>query len=232
MVLGQTTKGHEFLKHVCLNYPRIKDLVAMLITDIETISPRAVSQRMLGVFEHHLFVEYLVDFLFLHAAEAERHGTLQDSFRTMFNSNIQGYFERWIYIHDLVREYRKDRVTSPSGEETDSISGIQGSKARPLHIFSQYGLLAKDIAEEADNINARGGLYYSALMAAAAGGHEVAAGFLLQAGADPRISTNIKIPMFLKGVNRFHWAAAREDVSTFNQLLEGSLSLFNTRRKN
>ena len=69
-------------------------------------------------------------------------------------------------------------------------------------------------------------------MAAAAGGHEVAAGFLLQAGTDPRISTNIKTPMFPKGVNGFHWAAAREDVSTFNQLLEGSLSLFYTRRKN
>ena len=62
-------------------------------------------------------------------------------------------------------------------------------------------------------------------MAATAGGHEVAAGFLLQAGADPRISTNIKTPMFPKGVNAFHWAAAREDVSTFNQLLEGNLSL-------
>ena len=122
----------------------------------------------------------MVQYLFLHAAEAEQQGISQDSFRAHICSDRE-CFERWRCLHDAIArdgpEYR------------------QGPKARPLHVFAQYGLLKRDIAEKEKNIDIAGGMYGSALIAACKGGHQDAVKLLLDLGANPKLNIGAYGPM-------------------------------------
>ena len=166
--------GHEFLKNACLNYLRIEDLDAIPVVELR------VNLRVYEQFHYldqkkqleaaHPFLEYTVQYLFPHAAQAEQDGISQDHFRAHICSDRE-YFERWRCLHDAVT-YLDD---------------AQGPKARPLHVFAQYGLLKRDIAEKEKNVDIAGGRHGSALAAACCGGHEDAVKILLDLGADPKV---------------------------------------------
>ena len=161
--------GHEFLKNACLNYLSIKDFEAVSIVDLRVNDRFLYRRTWLQLEAAHPFLGYTVQYLFPHAAQAEQDGISQDHFRAHICSDRE-YFERWRCLHDA----------------TTLVVEAQGPKARPLHIFAQYGLLKKNIAEKEKNVDIAGGAYRSALVAACWGGHEDAVKILLDLGADPK----------------------------------------------
>ena len=163
--------GHEFFKNACLNYLNIKDFEAISIVELrvnDQLPYRGVRQRLEAA---HPFLRYMVQYLFPHAAQAEQHGISQDTFRIHICSDRE-CFICWRCLHDA--------FCHGFGED------VQGPKTRPLHVFAQYGLLTRDIAEKEKNIDIAGGEYCSALIAACWGGHQDAVKILLDFGADPK----------------------------------------------
>ena len=164
--------GHEFIKNACLNYLSIKDFEAISIVEFrvdDQFHDRSEGPQLEAA---HPFLRYMVQYLFPHAAQAEQHGISQDSFRDHICSDRE-CFDRWRCLHDRVA-IRYEEVR-------------QGPKARPLHVFAQYGLLKRDIAGKEKNIDIAGGMHYSALTAACRGGHQDAVKILLDFGADPKL---------------------------------------------
>lgn len=165
--------GHEFFKTACFNYLKINEFSAMI-----------VSLRVNGQFywrnvgrelkAKYPLLNYMVEYIFPHAAQAEQHRISQDRFRTYFCST-RGYFERWRCLHDAV------------------VGPEQGPEARPIHVLAQYGLLTRAIAEKERNIDIVGGTYGSALIAACWGRHKNAVGILLDLGADPKFYPLVRI---------------------------------------
>ena len=161
--------GHEFFKNACLNYLNINDLKAISTVELglnDQISYRGMRHPLEAT---HPFLDYMVQYLFPHAAQAEQHGISQDNFRAHICSDRE-CFKRWRCLHD---------VGCSEGDEQ------QGPKARPIHVFAQYGLLKRDIAQEEQNIDIVGGIYCSALLAACWGRHQDTVKILLDFGADP-----------------------------------------------
>ena len=164
--------GHEFLKNACLNYLSIKDFEAISIVELRVNDQFLYGSEGPELKAAHPFLRYMVQYLFPHAAQAEQHGISQDSFRDHICSDRE-CFDRWRCLHDAVAiRYEEDR---------------QGPKARPLHVFAQYGLLKRDIAGKEKNVDIAGGTYGSALIAACWGGHQDAVKILLDFGADPKL---------------------------------------------
>ena len=161
--------GHEFIKTVCLNYLRVEDVEAISLVDV-TFNH---SSHRLKLLADHQLLDYTVQNIFLHAARAEEHGISQEHFRNYICSNRE-YFERWRSLHDAVVD----------------VDYAEGSQTRPIHIFSRYGLLTREIAEKERNVNIAGGAYGSALGAACYFGHSDAVRILLEFGADPRIGAS------------------------------------------
>lgn len=166
-------KGNEFMKTICLNYLRVKELDTMLdigarVCDVwlsrihSTMSTRAAD---------HPFLRYAVDNVFPHAALAEKHGISQNGFRAYLCGNAEACFERWRYLHDISWGW--------------FTGACQGDGARPIHSFAQHGLLSKEIAEKEANIDVAGGRHKSALATACLRGHEDTVELLLSLGADP-----------------------------------------------
>lgn len=122
--------------------------------------------------------------MFPHAALAEGHGL-----RFHMSNNILGSFERWEYLNDLVHIQRCDERPRYTRLENPKFwrRGIQVPEARPLYIFSQYGLLAPGSRKLEEDPNIWGGLYHYPLFAAAAGGHEDIVRCLVNSGADLQI---------------------------------------------
>ena len=177
----QIADGHEFLKTVCFNYLRIKDFEAISAVDLrveEQFCSRSMKRMLV---DDQQLLEYAVQYLFQHAAQAEMHGISQDDFRTYICSNIQGFFGRWRCLHDGV-------VYSRNEDGQAGVEDSQGSQARPIHVLARYGLLTRAIAKQERSIDIVGGKYFSALTAACWGGHEDAVQILLECGADPRFS--------------------------------------------
>ena len=164
-----TGNGHEFIKTVCLNYLRNEDVEAISLVDFSV--SHSLNRRTL--LADHPLINYAVNYIFLHAARAEEHGISQERFRNYFCTNRE-CFERWRYLYDAVSD-----ESVPRGPQT-----------RPLHIFSEYGLLTRDIAEKERNVDIAGGAFGSALGAACYHGHSDTVRILLEYEADPRIKAH------------------------------------------
>lgn len=208
--LNQTAEGHEFLKVVCLSYLKVADLIQIPFIDLRCFTTSAIQQKMPVLLKEHPLLEYAVEFLFRHAKMAEQHGICQDDFRGYMCDKSGGPFERWKYLHDLV--FRTE------GETFNQSYRLHGTEARPLHVFSQYGLLTSEMARAEKDVNVFGGYYGCALHAAAAEGHHDAVQILLHAGADPWIEC-IQTSIY--------WAISRGHFMVVDKLLKhiGPLSL-------
>ena len=200
----QIADGHEFFKTVCFNYLRIKDFEAISAVDLRVKDQFCSRSRIRMLVDDPQLLEYAVQYLFQHAAQAERHGISQDDFRTYICSNIQGFFERWRCLND----------------SWNPIS--QGSQARPIHVLAQYGLLTRAIAEQERSIDIVGGFFCSALTAACWAGHEDAVQILLECGADPRFSAPIESSRrpWEQPMAPFRCAVARQHLPVLHQLLD------------
>ena len=175
----QSAEGHEFLKTACLNYLTVKDLEIMSELEFKVDEQFWDRQRQMpNLVVDHPLLDYVVLYIFPHAAQAEQLGIAQDSFRTYMCGNIQGCFERWRYFHDMLK--------------TRGGQYPQGPGARPIHVLAQYGLLTNEIAEKERNINIEGGAFGSALVAACWRGHQDAVEILLQFGADSRFDASYR----------------------------------------
>ena len=194
--------GHEFFKNACLNYLSIKDF--MSIVELRVNDQFLYGSEELKLEATHPFLIYMVQYLFPHAAQAEQHGISQDSFRYHICSDRE-CFDRWRCLHD--------RVAIPFEDDR------QGSKARPLHVFAQYGLLQRDIAGKEKNIDIAGGMHYSALTAACWGGHQDAVKILLDFGADPKFYALAHDPESCEPITPLFWAIDREDLPVLRLLL-------------
>ena len=194
--------GHEFFKNACLNYLSIKDLEAISIVELRVDDQFRYRSKELKLEAAHPFLRYSVQYLFPHAAQAEQHGISQDSFRDHICSDRE-YFDRWRCLHD--------RVAIRDEENR------QGPKARPLHVFAQYGLLKREIAGKEKNVDIAGGTYGSALVAACWGGHQDAVKILLDFGADPKLGEPITT-LFL--------AIEQQDLPVLRLLLKNQRSTF------
>ena len=194
--------GHEFIKLACLNYLRTKDFEPMLFGRRSQVS---------NLRNDHPLLEYVVQYIFPHAAQAESNGVRQDELRDHICSNRQGLFERWRCIHDMFVSHINE----------------QGPEARPIHILAQYGLLTWEIAERQRNIDIEGGPYSSALAAACWGGHEDAVQILLALGADP--TSHAPIHTLVKphrNIAPLRWAIENHDLPVLRRLLNHSRSYF------
>ena len=209
---NDAASGHEFMKVACFNYLNTTDLQDIPIVEFRFYSDDAILRKMPTLSEDHPLLEYAVDFLFVHAALAERHGIPQDSLRSHISDNIHGLFERWRYLNDLISNIRGEM--RPYCTDTPTFDrGVQGPEARPLHIFAQYGLLVPGMSKLREDPNIRGGLYYYPLLAAAAQGHKDAVRYLLNLGADLQVSSPSE-------ETAYHWATSREHVEILKMLLE------------
>ncbi len=214
---NQTADGHDFMKRICLNYLKVREL-EVIQSVADTLTEWEMEHQLPSPLEDHPLLEYTVDHLFIHAARAEQHGTKQDDFRMLMGGDFQGLFQRWRILYDLVHSIRVTQMSIPSigpGVRNRLGSSLQGSEAIPLHIFSQYGLLTQDMANAEKNINIPGGRYQYAIHAAAANGNIHTVKLLLDSGADSEATDSF-------GNTVFDWAAFRGDLpllSLFKQKL-------------
>lgn len=220
---NHTGDGHDLIKRICLNYLKIGEL-AMVHPKIHPLTRREIRQKMPTILEDHPLLEYMVEYLFKHAAYAEQHGIPQDDLRTLMGSNVHGYFQRWRILNDLVHLMRKNPCVrrSISGGHYLELEQ-QGAEAKPLHIFSQHGLLTQDIADKENDINIPGGFYQHAIHAAAASEKLDTVKLLLANGAEPDVEDSV-------GYSAFHWAAFREDLPILS-LLKDKLSLMKLEKR-
>ena len=198
--------GHEFFKSACLNYLSIKNFEGVSIVELSVNDQFRYRLEGPQLEAAHPFLEYMVQYLFPHAAQAEKHGISQDSFRDRMCSDRE-CFKRWICLHDGV---------------CDTLRHKQGPKARPLHVFAQYGLLKRDIAEKEKNIDITGGTYGSALAAACYGGHQDAVKILIDLGADPKFSGKAHDQFRHRFRSPFGWAVWNSDWPVLHLLLNKS----------
>ena len=193
--------GHEFIKTICLNYLRTEESEGLPLVDL----------KVNGQFRNRLinqpFLEYMVQYIFPHAAQAEKHGISQERFKTYVSSN-RGCFERWRCLHDAI------------------LGRQQGPQTRPIHNFSQYGLLTRDIAEKERNIDVAGGSYGSALVAACYFGHSDAVQILLECGADSKIQYNTIYCAMTPLDPAIAHAIYKQKLSVLNLLLNDQRSSF------
>ena len=145
-------EGHEFIKQACFNYLRIKELEDTLTVDLRVDAQYYSFNQISKLRGAHPLLKYAILHMFPHAAQAEKHGSPQDNFRTCICRNSQGFFERWKSLHDAFVLYH--------------FYDIQGPRTRPIYVLAQYGLLTRAIAEKERNIDILGGRHYSALIAA------------------------------------------------------------------
>lgn len=206
-----SAEGHDFIKMVCCNYLRAQDLEALLSVDLKVNQQFRVRGQMPDLVADHPLLEYAVQYVFLHAAQAEQHGVSQDGFRNYIHGNIQGCFERWREFYDMLFDDPYE----------DFSEYLQGPEARPIHVLAQYGLLTKDIAEKEANIDVEGGAFCSALVAACWGGHQDAVGILLEQGADPRFDASHAGSSKPWGTSMapFSCAVYNQDLSVLRQLV-------------
>lgn len=204
-----TGDGHEFIKIVCLNYLRIKDVEAISLVDIRV---DFVSHRR-NLLADHPLLNYVVNYIFLHAGRSEEHGVSQESFRNYICTN-RDFFERWRILHDAI-----------VGEGFE-----EGPQARPIHIFSEYGLLTREIAEKERNIDIAGGAFGSALGAACFSGHPDAVRILLELEANPRLEARYYRPVHNTGYYPDVWAMASLAFAISMQRLPVLHLLLNSKR--
>ena len=222
---NDAASGHEFIKIACFNYLNTTDIKNVPKIDFRFYSNIGVRRKMPTLSEDHPLLEYAVDHLFPHAALAEGHGIQQDGLRSHLSDNIQGSFERWKYLNDLVHIQRDDRKPSHRNPYNRTLDReIQGPEARPLHLFAQYGLLPPGLRKLDENPNIRGGLYDYPLLAAAAGGYTDVVRCLLNSGADLQISSPL-------GETAYHWAAILGHVDVLKLLLEHPLSVITLQQR-
>lgn len=214
---SDAASGHEFMKIACFNYLNTTDLKKIPIIDFRFYTNDGVRRKMPNLPKNHSLLEYAVDHLFPHAALAEKHGIRQDDLRSHMSDDIQGSFERWKYLHDLIH-IQRDSERPNYGNRPRSKRGVQGPEARPLHIFAQYGLLALCLRKPKENPNTQGGLYDYPLFAAAAKGHKDVVRYLLNSGADLQT-------LGPAGETAYHWAAAHDHVDVLEILLEQPSSI-------
>ena len=220
---NHTGDGHNLIKGICLNYLKVGEL-AMVQSVVDPLTNREIRRQMPTVLEDHPLLEYMVDYLFKHAAYAEQHGIPQDDLRTLMGSNVHGYFQRWRILNDLVHSIRDDRHRRFSTYGTHHTElEQQGAEVKPLHIFSQHGLLTQDVVDKENNINILGGFYQHAMLAAAANGKVDTVKLLLANGAELDVADSL-------GYTAFHWAAFREDLPILS-LLKDKLSLMRLEKR-
>ena len=170
-----------------MNYLRNEDVRAISLVDLSVNHP--LNRRTL-LADHPLLI-YVVEYIFLHAARAEEHGISQERFRNYICTNRE-CFERWRYLYDAL----VDRDVA------------QGPHARPIHIFSEYGLLTRGVAEKERNVDTAGGAFGSALSAACYYGHSDTVRILLEYEADPRIEAYFWRPVHNTRYYPSVWAMA------------------------
>ena len=215
--------GHEFFKNACLNYLSIKEFEAISIVESRVNFQFRYRSEGPQLEATHPFLEYMVQCLFLHAAQAEQHGIAQDSFRAYICSDRE-CFERWRCLHDAVVHIDQ--------EDT------QGPKARPLHVLAQYGLVKGDVAKREKNIDIAGGIYGSALVAACWGGHHDSVKILLDFGADPKFDNRYQVRLsetwvyeWNKSMAPLSCAVSRQDLPVLRLLLNNQRSTFTLRER-
>lgn len=198
----QRADGHEFIKTACFNYLRIKDLEAVLEVDFRVYAKFDLDSQLSKLEISHPLLEYMVQYIFEHAAKAEAHGVSQDAFIAYMYNNTQRCFERWSFLAELRKKGDHDH-TSP------------GPETRPITNLAEYGLITREIAEKERNIDKGGRFRFSALNAACLGGHQNAVQILLEFGADPRLEgtslegTTTLVP-FYRAVRKQHLPVLRQ----------------------
>lgn len=204
-----TGDGHEFIKIVCLNYLRIKDVEAISLVDkrVDFVTHRR------NLLADHPLLNYVVNFIFLHAGRSEEHGVSQERFRNYICTN-RDCFERWRILYDAIL-----------GGDYE-----EGPQARPIHIFSEYGLLTREIAEKERNIDIAGGAFGSALGAACFSGHPDAVRILLELEANPRLEARYYRPADNTGYYLGIWAMASLAFAISMQRLPVLHLLLNSKR--
>ena len=183
----QSAKGHDFMKTACFNYLMSKELDTM--SDIDARVSYCWSLKSSTLTANHPLLQYAAHYVFLHAAQAEQHGISQDSFRAYLCGNTEACFERCKWLDDIM-----------CGDMYGSYQQV-----RPIHIFAEYGLLSKEIAEKEANIDIAGGEHESALTTACKQGHEDTVELLLSLGADPMLKTSQdRMPAFEGAIGSQH----------------------------
>ena len=205
--------GHEFIKKACFNYLRIKDLEAVLEVDFRVNAQFDLRSQFSNLVPNHPLLEYVVRYIFEHAAKAKAHGVPQDGFIAYMYNNTQRCFERWRFIAGL--RYKDDYNRTSPGPET-----------RPITNLAKYGLITREIAEKERNIDKGGHFRFSALDAACSGGHQKAVQILLEFGADPRLD-GTRLDEYLypqiwgtKTLAPFYRAVRKQHLPVLRQLLD------------
>lgn len=188
--------GHEFMKKACFNYLRIKDLEAVLEVDSRVNAQFDLRSHFSKLVNDHPLLEYMVEYIFEHAAKAEAHGVSQDEFIAYMYNNTQRCFERWSFLTEL-------------GNKTETDNTSPGPEIRPITNLARYGLITREIAEKERNIDKGGRFRFSALIAACSGGHQNAVQILLEFGADPRSNGKTLVP-FIRAVRNQHLPVLRQ----------------------
>ena len=214
--------GHEFFKTACWNYLKIKDFEAISTVNLRISTQFEEGRESMKPEKDHPLLKYMVEYIFLHAAQAEQHGISQDRFRTYICGN-RGCFERWNCLHDAVID--------------DPDEFLQGPNTRPIHVLAQYGLLTREIAQKERNIDIVGGAYGSALIAACWSGHQDAVEILLDLGADPKLE-NLQFGsrpgssrVWARSMAPIRCAIERRNLPVLRQILNQERSCFTLRER-
>ena len=210
-VPNDAASGYEFLKTACFNYLNIIDLQSIPVVDFRFHTWRALERKLPSISQDHPLLEFALEYLFQYAALAQDNGISQERLRQHMSDDIQGFFQRWNYLHDLFSNlgYRCKKCVAHDVFDL----AMQGPQVRPLHIFAQYGLLVPGRTKLDENPNICGGLYDYPLLAAVAEGHENAVRYLLDSGADLQVKNKY-------GHTAYDWAASEGHVEILKMLFE------------
>lgn len=133
----QSAEGHECMKTAFLNYLTTKELDAMLMIDPKASQQFCLRRGNLRLAADHPLLKYVVQYIFQHAAQAEKHSVSQKGFRTNLCSIFQGCSECWGCLYDSIRDDGVVKHGIPPGPE-----------ACPIHVLAPYGLLTRGVAEK------------------------------------------------------------------------------------
>lgn len=157
-------EGHGILTRSCINYIRSKELRRIPLLE--------QSRSWEDISASYPFLDYAVSSVFKHARGAEEGERPQANLVQLFQQPTDDVFNCWRYLYDL-RLGHSSRLH-------------QGTNATLLHVASEHNLLScvAILIESGVDVNAEGGRYKTALIAAAVGKYDGVTRMLLENGAN------------------------------------------------